>query len=78
MHNTGASGVGCIAIQLAKRVFGIGTVVASASRENSRRFALHVGADVIVDARKGIREELVQQNIIKVDYVRMLYTVLIV
>lgn len=46
----GAGGVGSIAIQLAKQLTGI-TVIASASRPESRDWCLSLGADVVVDHR---------------------------
>jgi NADPH2:quinone reductase len=44
----GAGGVGSIAIQLAKQLTGV-TVIASASRPESRDWCLSLGADVVVD-----------------------------
>jgi NADPH2:quinone reductase len=46
----GASGVGSLAIQLAKR-FGAKTVVASASSEAKRELCLELGADAVIDSR---------------------------
>lgn len=65
----GASGVGSIAIQLAKKVFNVGTVIGTASRPESREFATKMGADLVIDARVGIKSQLRQHNIIGVDYV---------
>ncbi|AYF99408.1 zinc-binding alcohol dehydrogenase family protein [Protaetiibacter intestinalis] len=44
----GAGGVGSIMLQLAKRLTGV-RVVATASREDSREWAVHMGADAVVN-----------------------------
>ena len=44
----GASGVGCVLTQLAKRLTEL-TVVATGGREDSRAFATRMGADAVVD-----------------------------
>ncbi len=44
----GAGGVGSIMIQLAKKLSGV-RVVATASRDESRQWALDMGADVVID-----------------------------
>ncbi|MEU7632602.1 zinc-binding alcohol dehydrogenase family protein [Nocardia sp. NPDC049220] len=51
----GAGGVGSAMIQLVKALTGV-RVIATASREASRRWALGMGADVVIDHRK-LREE---------------------
>ncbi|MEN9316236.1 MAG: hypothetical protein RIS35_2629 [Pseudomonadota bacterium] len=53
----GAGGVGSIAIQLAKRLTAV-RVVATASREESRRQAEQLGADLVVDHSRPLSEEL--------------------
>lgn len=44
-----AGGVGCLAVQLAKR-WGAGRVIAAASTEEKRQTALDLGADVAIDS----------------------------
>ena len=53
----GAGGVGSIAIQLARRLSGA-TVVASASRPESREQVLGLGAHLVIDHSKPIAQEL--------------------
>ncbi|GAS98027.1 zinc-binding alcohol dehydrogenase [Mycolicibacterium canariasense] len=43
-----AGGVGSVMIQLAKKLTGV-RVIATASRDDSRDWALHLGADVVID-----------------------------
>lgn len=51
----GAGGVGSILIQLAKRLTGL-RVIATASRDESREWALKMGADAVVDHRDLVTE----------------------
>jgi zinc-binding alcohol dehydrogenase family protein len=53
----GAGGVGSILIQLAKRLTGL-TVIATASRSESRDFARNMGADHIVDHHGDLATEV--------------------
>ncbi|WHT22114.1 NADPH:quinone oxidoreductase family protein [Crossiella sp. CA-258035] len=57
-----AGGVGSLAVQLAK-VFGAGTVIATASTEDKRKLALDLGADAAVDGDPdGLAERLREAN----------------
>ncbi|MFI0786176.1 zinc-binding alcohol dehydrogenase family protein [Streptomyces lydicus] len=57
-----AGGTGSLAVQLA-RAFGAGRVIATASSEEKRAFALELGADVAVDgAAEGYRERILDAN----------------
>lgn len=53
----GAGGVGSIAIQLARRLTDL-TVIATASRPETRQWALDLGAHHVVDHRKKLSEEV--------------------
>lgn len=53
----GAGGVGSIAVQLARKLTGL-TVIATASRPETRAFALELGAHHVVDHRKPIAAEV--------------------
>lgn len=64
----GAGGVGSVAIQLAKKVFGL-NVIATASRPESIAFARKMGADAIIDHRNPLRDELSHHRTDAVDYV---------
>jgi zinc-binding alcohol dehydrogenase family protein len=64
----GGGGVGSVAIQLAKRI-GRARVVATASRPESREHALRMGADVVLDHRRGLFEQLESAGIPWVDRV---------
>jgi NADPH2:quinone reductase len=63
----GAGGVGSIAIQLAKMA-GL-TVVATASRPESAKWVLSLGADAAVDHRKPLPEQLASLGHQQVDYI---------
>ncbi|MFF9212845.1 MULTISPECIES: zinc-binding alcohol dehydrogenase family protein [unclassified Streptomyces] len=57
-----AGGTGSLAVQLA-REFGAGRVIATASSEGKRAFALDLGADVAVDGEaQGYRERVLAAN----------------
>jgi zinc-binding alcohol dehydrogenase family protein len=58
----GAGGVGSILIQLAKALTGL-TVIATASREETRDWCLRMGADHIVGHRRGLKDQLDQLGI---------------
>ena len=64
----GAGGVGSIAIQLASKVAKL-TVIATASRDESRDWCLRLGADKMINHRHPVNEELVASNIPAVDYI---------
>src|ERR1700722_474286 len=53
----GAGGVGSILIQLARRLTGL-TVVATASRPESRKWCLDLGAHAVVDHAQPIKEQI--------------------
>jgi len=54
----GAGGVGSIAIQLAKKIFKIGQVVATASRPETVEWCKKQGADHVINHQKNLVEEL--------------------
>lgn len=53
----GAGGVGSILIQLARRLTGL-TVVATASRPESRKWCLELGAHAVIDHARAMKEQL--------------------
>jgi zinc-binding alcohol dehydrogenase family protein len=53
----GAGGVGSILIQLARRLTGL-TVVATASREQSQKWCLDLGAHAVVDHARPMKEQI--------------------
>lgn len=63
----GAGGVGSIAIQIAKKVAGL-TVIATASREDSKNWCLDMGADYVVNHHH-LKEELEKIAHSQVDYI---------
>ena len=64
-----AGGVGSTAIQLAKHVFGFGTVVGTASRDETRDYALKLGADKVINHRNAFKDEVAAQSIAPFDYI---------
>ncbi len=57
-----AGGTGSLAVQLA-REFGAGRIIATASSEDKRAFALELGADAAIDgAAEGYRERVLDAN----------------
>jgi NADPH2:quinone reductase len=66
-----AGGVGSMAVQLAAKVAGL-TVIATASREASRDWALHMGAHHVIDHYQDIPAQLAGMGIPQVDYVMVL------
>lgn len=64
----GAGGVGSIAIQLASKVAKL-SVIATASRDESRDWCLQLGADKVINHRNPVNEELAALNIQAVDYI---------
>lgn len=63
----GAGGVGSIAIQLAKKVAGL-TVIATASRPDSEKWCLDMGADYVVN-HHNLKEELTKIGHAEVNYI---------
>src|SRR5436190_1253523 len=61
-----AGGVGSIMIQLAKALTGV-RVIATASRDDSRAWALRMGADVVID-HHALREEALAAAPDGIDY----------
>jgi zinc-binding alcohol dehydrogenase family protein len=53
----GAGGVGSILIQLARRLTGL-TIVATASREQSQKWCLDLGAHAVVDHARPMKEQI--------------------
>ena len=64
----GAGGVGSIAIQLARRLTGL-TVVATASRPETRAWCLELGAHHVIDHAKPLAEQLAAIGAPTADYV---------
>ncbi len=64
----GAGGVGSIAIQLASKVAKL-TVIATASRDESRDWCLQLGADQVINHRNPVNKELLAENVPMVDYI---------
>ena len=64
----GAGGVGSIAIQIAKQVAGL-HVIATASRPNSVEWCRQQGADVVINHRQPLKEELAAAGFATVDYI---------
>lgn len=64
----GAGGVGSIAIQLAKTLTNL-TVIATASRTESAEWCRSLGADVVINHRNSLQEQLQAQGISAVDYI---------
>ena len=64
----GAGGVGSIAIQLARRLTGV-TVVATASRPETRQWCLERGAHHVIDHREPFAPQLAAIGLPAVDYI---------
>lgn len=64
----GAGGVGSILIQLARRLTGL-TVIATASRAETRSWVHEMGAHHVIDHRKPLDEELARIGFPEVNYV---------
>ena len=67
----GAGGVGSILIQLARQLTGL-TVIATASRPESRAWAADIGAHLVIDHRQPLNEALVDAGFATVDLVASL------
>lgn len=65
----GAGGAGAIAVQLAKSIFKIGKVIATARRPESIEFVKKMGADVVLDGTKDWKTQLEENGITGVNYV---------
>eukprot|EP00331_Platyophrya_macrostoma_P000596 CAMPEP_0176405266 /NCGR_PEP_ID=MMETSP0127-20121128/243_1 /TAXON_ID=938130 /ORGANISM="Platyophrya macrostoma, Strain WH" /LENGTH=319 /DNA_ID=CAMNT_0017784307 /DNA_START=54 /DNA_END=1013 /DNA_ORIENTATION=- len=70
--DAGAGGVGSAAIQLAKRILGL-HVVATASRTDTVDFCTKMGADLVINHRNPLAEELQKHDIKEVDYILNCY-----
>jgi NADPH:quinone reductase len=64
----GAGGVGSIGIQIAKQVAGL-QVIATASRPDSVEWCKKMGADVVINHRRPLQEELATAGFTSVDYI---------
>lgn len=64
----GAGGVGSIAIQIAKQVAGL-RVIATASRPDSVEWCRQQGAEVVINHRQPLKEELAAVGFATVDYI---------
>jgi len=64
----GAGGVGSIAIQLAKKIANL-QVIATASREESRKWCLSLGADFVINHHEKMVEQFQEQDLAKPDYI---------
>merc|ERR1712087_282853 len=64
----GAGGVGTWAIQLAKKVGGL-FVIATASRPESAKKAIELGADLVINHREPLQPQLEKAGVDGVDYV---------
>ncbi|EAR96383.1 zinc-binding alcohol dehydrogenase family protein (macronuclear) [Tetrahymena thermophila SB210] len=64
----GAGGVGSMTIQIAKNVLGL-TVIATASREQSKQFCIKMGADYVINHNQPLAEQLKNINVDGLDYV---------
>ncbi len=64
----GAGGVGSIAIQLARSLTGL-TVIATASRDESRAWVKQMGAEHVIDHRSALRPQIEALGFGAVDYV---------
>jgi zinc-binding alcohol dehydrogenase family protein len=67
----GAGGVGSILIQLARQLTGL-TVIATASRPESRAWASDMGAHLVIDHQRPLNEALVDAGFASVDLVASL------
>jgi len=64
----GAGGVGSIATQIAKNVAGL-NVIATASRDTSKKWCLSMGASEIINHHNSFKKEFESKNISEVDYI---------
>ena len=67
----GAGGVGSILIQLARKLTGL-TVIATASRPETRQWCLDLGAHHVIDHAKPLREQLRAMGIAEVELIASL------
>lgn len=71
----GAGGVGSIAIQLAKRVYKFGKVIATASRPEAFEWCKAQGADLVIDRTKEWKPQIDEAGITGVDYFAVCYSI---
>ncbi|KDM93341.1 zinc-binding alcohol dehydrogenase family protein [Photobacterium galatheae] len=64
----GAGGVGSVAIQLASQIARL-QVIATASREETKHWCLELGADLTINHRLNLAEQLAAQGYPTVDYI---------
>ncbi|QDS77319.1 hypothetical protein FKW77_004755 [Venturia effusa] len=69
----GAGGVGSAATQFS-RVFGLGEVVVTASREETVRHAEELGATVVIDHHKDLKSQLKEKGIDGVKYIMICHS----
>ncbi len=67
----GAGGVGSVMIQLARQLTGL-TVIGTASRQETQKWVLNMGAHHVIDHSKSLVEELKRIGIPQVNYVASL------
>lgn len=67
----GAGGVGSIMIQLAKKLTQL-TVIATASRTETKTWATSLGADYVIDHHKNLADELTAIGVSSVNYIASL------
>mmetsp|Transcript_71753 Transcript_71753/g.83421 ORF Transcript_71753/g.83421 Transcript_71753/m.83421 type:complete len:351 (-) Transcript_71753:181-1233(-) len=70
----GAGGMGSAVIQLAKKIFGF-TVIATASREDTIEYSKKMGADIVINHRNPLAEELKKHGFDGVNYIFNCYDV---
>ena len=67
MMLNGAGGVGSMALQLARQVLGCGTVIGTASREETKAWCEKMGATHVINHHNDLGEELKKIGVDKVD-----------
>jgi len=65
----GAGGTGSIGVQIAKRILKFGTVIATASREETIEYSKKMGADHVIDHKKDLLEQIQALGLKGVNYV---------
>ena len=65
----GGGGVSTAAINVAKKVLGIGRVIATASREESKQYVCAMGADEVINHRESLTEQIKALGVDEVDYI---------
>lgn len=69
----GAGGVGSAATQLSK-VFGLGQVIVTASRDETIKHAKELGATIVIDHHKELKPQLKEKGIKGVKYIMICHT----